>query len=73
MTEDNSQEKSFAQIKLALLNNPHIVIVGNPVAGFTYHGPFIDHDAASEFTEGVAYKFDADWLIAPLHPAEKGN
>lgn len=43
----------------------HIVITGNPVDGFTYHGPFADFDAASDWTEGESAA-DCDWWIAPL-------
>ena len=33
------------------LNKPHIVITGNPVDGFNYHGPFDNWQKAMEFGE----------------------
>ena len=49
------------------LEKPHLIIIGDPVDGFSYHGPFVDHAAASEFAETNGHKFDFDWWIAQLH------
>lgn len=40
----------------------HIVIVGNPVDGFRYFGPFKTWQDAADATENL----DDDWFIAPL-------
>lgn len=43
---------------------PHIVIIGDPVDGFRYYGPFPNWDEASDWTETDCR--DCDWWIAPL-------
>lgn len=42
-----------------------IIVLGNPVAGFTYVGPFEDEDAATEYADGF---IDDDWWLAELAP-----
>lgn len=44
----------------------HIVITGNPVDGFDYHGPFDEHGDATEF----AGRLGVDWWIAELTAPE---
>lgn len=38
----------------------HVIVAGNPVDGFTFHGPFDDDGDAYLFAEGL----DADWVLA---------
>lgn len=47
-----------------------IVIMGDPVDGFAYFGPFPDADSAVEWgnTNG-----DSDWWITSLHDPELGD
>ncbi|WP_310530753.1 hypothetical protein [Novosphingobium sp.] len=52
---------------MANLSSPHIVIIGNPVDGFTHYGPFADWEAATDWVESLS---DCDWWIAPLEPAD---
>lgn len=42
-----------------------IAITGNPVDGFSYYGPFENHEGAITFAEKS--NFDGDWWIALLH------
>jgi len=44
----------------------YIIIVGTPVDGFKYVGPFVDRDEAVHYAEVEARGFDADWWIAEL-------
>lgn len=41
----------------------YIIVAGNPVDEFTYHGPFDTHTQANEAAEGNF----SEWWIAPLH------
>jgi hypothetical protein len=48
----------------------HIVVVGNPVAGCSFYGPF---DTGQEATEWAILNYDVignDWCIAPLASQE---
>lgn len=46
-------------------SQPHIIMIGNPVDGFNFIGPFENATAAAEHgnTDG---DIDAEWWIAPL-------
>ncbi len=46
-----------------------IVIAGDPVNGFTYHGPFKDEDEAYSWFEMHTADYE-DWWVAPLNPKE---
>jgi hypothetical protein len=44
-----------------------IVITGDPVAGFIFTGPFVNHEAAEQWAEGLQ-----DWWTAFLQrPAQR--
>jgi hypothetical protein len=45
-----------------------IVIVGDPVQGFTFTGPFATHEAAEEWAGSVQ-----DWWSAFLVPPERST
>jgi hypothetical protein len=47
---------------------PHIVIVGDPISGLSFYGPFENWEAASIYTDNQGGKFDADWWTAPIVP-----
>lgn len=40
-----------------------LLITGNPVDGFTYYGPFSDHDEASSLADRCDH---SDWWICEL-------
>lgn len=42
----------------------HIIIIGNPVDGFQFIGPFKTLDDAIEWESNVA--IGADWWVAPI-------
>ena len=43
-----------------------IVIVGDPVDGFRYYGPFDDHDSAVKWAEA---ELDGErWWVADMEP-----
>lgn len=48
----------------ALKEGPWVVIVGSPMSGFTYHGPYADWDDAERFGESVVG--EREFWIAPL-------
>lgn len=41
----------------------HLIVTGNPVDGFTFHGPFADRTAALDWADREC---EADWWLAPL-------
>lgn len=43
----------------------HIIIIGNPVSGLEFIGPFATGDEAVEWANRDAH-IDADWWVAPL-------
>lgn len=43
---------------------PHLVVVGDPVSGFEFTGPFESHDEATEWAE-AEIRTDS-WWIAPM-------
>jgi hypothetical protein len=45
-----------------IMNETFIVITGNPVDGFTYHGPFVSAEDANAYAEDLP----TDWWVAPL-------
>ena len=45
-------------------DTPHIIIVGNPLIGFTFFGPFENREVASEV--GIESEIDNDWYVAPI-------
>jgi hypothetical protein len=49
-----------------MMQEQYIVVCGNPVDGFTYVGPFADHDTA----ENAGDRIDQDWWIAELEAPE---
>lgn len=49
------------------LTGMHVVLVGNPVDGFTVYGPFKTGEAASHYGQ---CETDDSWCIAPLHAPE---
>lgn len=49
------------------LMGTHILIVGNPVDGFEYYGPFKTGEDAIAFGEEHT---GSDWWIAPLYAKE---
>lgn len=55
-------------------DSAYVVVVGTPVDGFGFNGPFAGRDAALEWAELYQRGFDGDWTIAPLaipEPAER--
>ncbi|UTU07693.1 hypothetical protein CcrC1_gp008 [Caulobacter phage C1] len=46
-----------------------ILIVGNPVDGYAYYGPFHDHDDATNYAENTGTEGNP-WWVAPLEEAE---
>lgn len=46
-----------------------ILIAGNPVDGFTYHGPFDNEDERAEYTN----EFSSDWWYAELTEPDWGE
>lgn len=48
----------------------HIVIIGNPVDGFQYIGPFKTGEDAIAWADRDA-DIDADWWIAPLEAKDQ--
>lgn len=42
----------------------YLVVLGNPVEGLTFYGPFSDYDAACEWTDKECR--DVEWWIAPI-------
>lgn len=46
----------------------HIVLVGNPVDGFSFFGPFTTSDEAATWAE--AAPLNDDWWVAPLNAQE---
>lgn len=46
--------------------NSYIVVLGDPVDGFTYYGPFADYDDAMEYAQTECG--ECSWWIAPLTP-----
>lgn len=44
-----------------------ILITGNPVDGFQYHGPF---DSTEDAADWASRTQDADWWVAPVQHAE---
>jgi hypothetical protein len=48
----------------------HIIIIGNPVDGFQYIGPFLSAVDACQHgnTDG---NIDAEWWVAPLEAPEE--
>ena len=42
----------------------HIIVYGNPVDGFSFIGPFDDHESAHEFAE--EYKGGVEWWVLTL-------
>lgn len=42
----------------------YLVCLGDPVEGFTFYGPFPDHDSALEWCESEAGALD--WTIATI-------
>lgn len=59
---------------LPMPDSAYIVVVGTPVDGFGFNGPFAGRDAALEWAELYQKGFDGDWTIAPLaipEPAER--
>jgi hypothetical protein len=49
-----------------------IIITGNPVDGFKYHGPFDTPDSAIDYEEHVLDE-GVDWWIAPLVTPEPSD
>lgn len=47
----------------------HIIILGNPVDGLTFHGPFDDPEAATTWAEKTS---DGEWWLAYVSPQELG-
>jgi poly(3-hydroxyalkanoate) synthetase len=47
-----------------------IVVVGGPVEGYSYFGPFETKDDAISWTEQNTINADA-WWIAPLQPRDE--
>ena len=52
--------------RLPMPDSAYIVVVGTPVDGFGFNGPFAGRDAALEWAELYQRGFDGDWTIAPL-------
>lgn len=48
---------------------PYIVVIGNPIDGFTHHGPFGDFEEASEF--GDSNMISSEWWAVTLNPPTK--
>jgi hypothetical protein len=49
----------------------HLIVTGNPLDGFTYHGPYSSSEAA---VAGAADRFDgADWWVVPVTPAHSAD
>lgn len=48
---------------------PHIIVMGNPVDGFEFIGPFPNAATAAEYGNTDPYTDEGDWWIAPLHAA----
>ncbi|AXQ69589.1 hypothetical protein HOU03_gp007 [Caulobacter phage CcrSC] len=46
-----------------------ILIVGNPSDGFTYYGPFDEHDDAVTYAEATGTEGNP-WWVAPLEAAD---
>lgn len=42
----------------------HILVVGNPVDGLKFYGPFATRDEANEWGDTISREFD--WWVAPL-------
>lgn len=51
----------------------HIVIIGNPVDGFTHYGPFDDAAVATDWADEYvqADKYGLDWWVVDLHDPEE--
>lgn len=45
----------------------YIIITGNPVDGFEYHGPFGSSDQAVTWAAANPEIDGKDWWVAPLH------
>lgn len=45
----------------------YIVIVGNPVDGFSYYGPFEDRETAIKYAERN-FRNSGDWWVHDLMP-----
>jgi hypothetical protein len=52
--------------RLPMPDSAYLVVVGTPVDGFGFNGPFAGRDAALEWAELYQRGFDGDWTIAPL-------
>ena len=48
-----------------IVSQPHIIIVGDPVTGFAFIGPFTNHGEAVKF--GNTYIFDPNWWVASIY------
>lgn len=44
---------------------PHIIVIGNPVEGFKFIGPFVTAAEAVDYAD-TNQRIEADWWIAPL-------
>jgi hypothetical protein len=47
-------------------NQVWIVVTGDPLMGYTFHGPFAEHEDAMRYAEGI----NDEWHVAPVFPAE---
>lgn len=47
-----------------------VVVLGNPVDGFNFVGPFADFEAASDRADA---EDNSDWWITKLIPPEEGD
>lgn len=49
-----------------------IIITGNPVDGFEYHGPFDTNESACEFGNGDEHMTDhgGDWWVAEIQAVQ---
>lgn len=52
--------------RLPMPDSAYVVVVGTPVDGFGFTGPFEGRDAARTWAEVHERRLDGDWCIAPL-------
>jgi hypothetical protein len=45
----------------------YIIVIGNPVDGFNYVGPFLDRDEAVHYAEEENQCVGVDWWIAEMY------
>lgn len=55
------------------MNTPHILILGNPIDGFNYIGPFPSYEDADEYCQSDAIARNESWWIFELEQPNRNG